>query len=402
MAAGLNLTGLVLWREDDAATPSFQYGTLIIDNGKCVSLTKLPEPNRVRTFVVPGFVDMHAHLAIGSGIASSDQIKEHAWSQIKAGVLVVREPGSPVKVSEAELPFGRPIVVSAGRHIAVERRYIRGFAVELPADDSEVRVVEPYTESVGSEVKRQAKSGDGWVKLVGDWIDRSEGPESDLEPLWSGEQLAEAVRAAHEVDAKVAVHIFGARGLDDVLESGVDTIEHGSGLTPEQMRVAAENGTVVVPTLLQVLKFPEFAASATRYPKYAQTMTALYEGRREWFEALLESGVQILPGSDAGGFQSHGALVREMRTMAEWGMEPQKVLASATWEARDFLGLPSLSPGAPADAVIFSSDPRRDPVVWGQPKFVIANGHIIYVRLFRDHSEGVNSAATSSKTARAV
>lgn len=374
MSQAFSLTGLVLWRDHPDEAPSFKYGTLRVHEGICSSFEQSPKEGPAEAYIVPGFVDMHAHMGIGNGPSSSEQITQHAWEQIRAGVLAVREPGSPVKISKSELPYERPIIVSSGRHIGVEKRYIRGLSVELPspvsADAARVR-------ALGQEVVRQAKIGDGWVKLVGDWIDRSGADKSDLRPLWSGYELKEAVKAAHGTGAKVAVHIFGASGIDDLLDAGVDSIEHGTGMTLEQIKRAADQGIVVVPTLIQVMKFPQFASAATRYPKYAQTMTGLYQRRHQWFADLLQSGVQIMVGSDAGGFQSQGALIKEMQTMVQWGMAPADVLDLATWKARDYLGLPSLSVGAPADAVIFSSDPRTSAKPWAEPKAIVANGNLL-------------------------
>lgn len=375
MVEDLSVTGFILWRDKPGEIPHYQYGTLHISDGMCVEFAREAEPfsSSNHRYVVPGFVDMHAHLAISGGAATSEEITDHAWSQIRAGVLAVREPGSPVKVSVSELPYGRPLLVSAGRHIAVQRRYIRGLAVELP----DVLQGGNRTGALAQTISEQSKSGDGWVKLVGDWIDRSGGAESDLEPLWTGEELLEGVRTAHDLGVKVGVHIFGSRGIDELLDAGVDSIEHGSGMSHSQMRRAANQGTVVVPTLMQVLKFPQFADAATRYPKYAQTMRELHGRRREWFSNLVASGVQILPGSDAGGYQSHGALVQEMALMVKWGMPAEDVLDAATWKARDFLGLASLSPRAPADAVVFDVDPRVYADVWSSPMYVIAGGHVI-------------------------
>ncbi|WP_099332717.1 amidohydrolase family protein [Actinomyces minihominis] len=362
------LRGWILWREAEGEEPRFRPGVLRFRDGVIVGFETLKQTGGLENYVVPGFVDLHSHLAIGARPLTSSEIKEQAWAEIRAGVLAVREPGSPVRVDPADLPFGRPIVVSAGRHIAVEKRYGRGLAVELPQGSGDL----------AAEVLRQATSGDGWVKLVGDWIDRSAGEESDLRPLWSREQLINAVAVAHRQGVRVAVHAFGSEVVDDLLEAGVDSIEHGTGMSRAQMDRARQQGVVVVPTLLQVLKFPEFASAATRYPCYAKTMTQLYSRRRAWFSELLASGVTLLPGSDAGGYQTHGSLIREMQLMVEWGMPPHEVLNAATWRARDFLGLSSLTRGSPVDAVVFDEDPRTSPAIWEQPKVVVARGHSIF------------------------
>ena len=73
----------------------------------------------------------------------------------------------------------------------------------------------------------QARLGDGWVKLVGDWIDRSVGPDAAV----VDEVLAAAVAAAHDEGAKVTAHVFGEDALPGLIAAGIDCVEHGTGLT---------------------------------------------------------------------------------------------------------------------------------------------------------------------------
>lgn len=378
------IRGWVLWRDELFCPPTWQYGDFTVEGGAVtfspVSLgdqSGLADSRGVSSpaemFVVPGFVDLHSHLAIGEGGAlGAEAIRAAAWEEIRAGVLAIREPGSPVRVDDGDLPFRRPKVIRSGQHIALQKRYLRGIGVDLAAGSE--REVE---EALVAEVRRQAAAGDGWVKLVGDWIDRSGAENSDLLPLWSKAQLVAAVEAAHELGVRVSVHTFSSAAIPDLIAAGVDSIEHGSGMSKSDMMAAVQAGIPVVPTVAQVQKFPEFAAAAQKYPVYAETMTELYERRRQWFADLLRTGVELLPGSDAGGYQQHGSLVQELQVWVEWGMDASDVLAAATWKARDFLGLDSLSEGAPADALVFDSDPSASADVWGRPRAIIAAGNLV-------------------------
>ncbi len=380
---GDSYTGWVWWSEKAGLPPQWVFGELAIRDGRiealhpCAVEARFPtdcaeevRPGADETrWITPGFVDLHCHLAIEShGSAEAEQVYRNALVEVRSGILAIRQPGTPVRINTSDLPFGRPIVVDSGRHIALEKRYSRGLAVELQPGDRKALL---------AEVRRQAHLGDGWVKLVGDWIDRSVGDRADLQPLWSRDDLHAAVETAGEEGARVAVHTFGQGAIDDLLDAGVGSIEHGSGMTLEQMRRAADAGIPVIPTLGQVIKFPEFASAATRYPVYARTMAGLYERRHAWFEDLLDSGVQLLPGSDAGGYQRHGSLIPELQMWVEWGMPPEDVFASATWKARDFLGLESLSIGSPADVLVFDEDPVTNPHIWSSPSQVVAAGHLV-------------------------
>ncbi|BDZ61470.1 hypothetical protein GCM10025873_12610 [Demequina sediminis] len=103
----------------------------------------------------------------------------------------------------------------------------------------------------------EARAGDGWVKIIADWIDRDAG---DLTPLWPAGVLAEGIAAAHEAGARVTAHTFATESIDALLDAGIDCIEHGTGMTADHMAEAAARGIPVVPTLLQVANFEGYAA----------------------------------------------------------------------------------------------------------------------------------------------
>lgn len=137
-------------------------------------------------WIVPGLVDAHCHVGIrfgGGGGESVEGLIAQAETERDCGVLLIRDAGSPVDTRFVDNRPDLPRIIRAGQHIAVPKRYIRGLPVDLE-DESQLP----------DEVVRQARAGDGWVKLVGDWIDRSSG---DLAPLWSDDILVEAIAAAH-------------------------------------------------------------------------------------------------------------------------------------------------------------------------------------------------------------
>src|SRR5262249_51240523 len=153
----------------------------------------------------------------------------------------------------------------------------------------------------------------GWVKLVGDWIDREAG---DLMPSFGAEEFAEAVKVAHEAGAKVTAHCFGRDVLPGLIEAGLDCIEHGTGATPGPVGAMAERGTALVPTVVQTEIFPGLASAAgAKFPRYASTMTELYDRRRETILSAHEAGVPLFAGSDGAGDQLHGVLHREVVAM---------------------------------------------------------------------------------------
>jgi imidazolonepropionase-like amidohydrolase len=257
-----------------------------------------------------------------------------------------------------------PRLIRAGRHIARTRRYMRNYADEIEPD------------GLAESVAREAERGDGWVKLVGDWIDRTEG---DLRPSFDAADFAAAIKVAHDHGAKVTAHCFGREVLPGLIEAGIDCIEHGTGLTPDLVEPMAEKGIGLVPTVLQTAIFPDLAAQAApKFPAYAATMTDLHAGRRDTLMSAYEAGVPLYAGSDGGGNQRHGILHEEVVAMHRLGLPAEYALGAASWRAREWLGWNAgLGEGDPADFVVYDSDPLRDLSVLARPAAVVLRGKVV-------------------------
>ena len=140
-------------------------------------------------WLVPGLVDAHCHVGIGWGgvhVEDPEALRKQALEDRAAGVLALRDCGSPVDTRALDDETDLPRIIRAGRHIARTRRYIPGLGIELEPD------------ALPDEVRVQARRGDGWVKLVGDWIDRGVG---DLAPEWPDDALAAAMPPPASVPA---------------------------------------------------------------------------------------------------------------------------------------------------------------------------------------------------------
>ncbi|MEJ7705103.1 MAG: amidohydrolase family protein [Geodermatophilaceae bacterium] len=241
-----------------------------------------------RGWLVPGLVDAHCHVGLGpDGVVSTvDGWRQQALADRDAGTLLIRDCGSPVDTRELDTHEDLPRLIRAGRHLAPPRRYLPGVALELePAE-------------LPAAAADQARLGDGWVKLVGDWIDRSVG---DLAPAWPADAATMAITAAHDAGARVTAHTFGEDALPALINAGIDCIEHGTGLTEDLMAQMAVRGTALVPTLINVGHFPDFAAAAAaKFPAYAATMLRLHGTAAARVRAAYEAGVAIYAGTDAG------------------------------------------------------------------------------------------------------
>jgi len=316
-------------------------------------------------WLLPGLVDAHCHIGIGPGgrpVEDPAELRVQALTERAAGVLALRDCGSPVDTRALDDDPELPRIIRAGRHLAAPRRYMPGLAIEL----------EPA--SLADEVRVQARRGDGWVKLVGDWIDRGVG---DLAPEWPREAVVAAIEAAHAVGARVTAHTFGADALPDLIDAGIDCIEHGTGLTEELVARMAARGTAVVPTLVNVENFPSFAAAGeSKFPAYASTMRRLHASAGAVVRAAHDAGVPVFAGTDAGGGIEHGVIGDEIRALAAAGLPAEEALAAGSWAARSWLGLPNIEEGAPADVVVYDADPRADLEVLARPVLTLLRGRV--------------------------
>jgi imidazolonepropionase-like amidohydrolase len=316
-------------------------------------------------WIVPGLVDAHCHVGLDAHGAVDDATTEQqAVDDRDAGALLLRDCGSPADTRWVQERDDLPRLIRCGRHLARTRRYIRDFAHEVEPDQ------------LSSYVAQEAQAGDGWVKLVGDWISRDDG---DLAPSFPAETFAAAIATAHEHGARVTAHCFGETVLPWLIEAGIDCIEHGTGLSTDLVDAMVEHGTALVPTAWQLNNFPTYAAQGEeRFPSYAAHMRDLHAQRRETIMAAYDAGVSIFAGTDAGGVLPHGGIADEVTELAAYGMPADYVLGAASWRAREWLGWnATLEEGAPADFVVYPRDPVADLGVLREPSAVVLRGQVV-------------------------
>jgi imidazolonepropionase-like amidohydrolase len=331
-------------------------------------LSEEPVPGSKTMFdggwIVPGLVDAHCHVGIGPGGAVTlDEAIGQAEIERDVGALLLRDCGSPIDTRSLDNRNDLPRIVRAGRHLARPKRYVPGLSIDIE-DESQLPAA----------VEVQAQRGDGWVKLVGDWIDREVG---DLAPLWSDDVLKTAIDAAHAHGARVTAHVFGEDALPGLINAGIDCIEHGTGITDDTIELMLDHGTALVPTLVNIDNFPGIADNARRYPAYAEHMRALYAQAQRRVGAAWEAGVPIYAGTDAGGGVGHGRIADEVDALKGIGMSPTDALGAAGWDARRWLGRPGLEDGAPADLLCYVEDPRRGAAVLNRPDLVVLRGVVV-------------------------
>jgi imidazolonepropionase-like amidohydrolase len=360
MAQVLHLTGPVLVGPEEARPQAWVIGGRVTVEQPVGD----HDVTRVDGWVVPGLVDAHCHIGLGPhGAVPAEEAEAQALADRDAGTLLVRDAGSPADTRWVQEREDLPRLVRAGRHIARTRRYIRNFAWE----------VEP--EQLEAQVRLEARAGDGWVKLVGDWIDREVG---DLTPCWPRESVARAVAAAHEEGARVTAHCFGEESLRDFAAAGTDCIEHACGLEDDTVAAFAAQGIAIVPTLVNIDTFPQIAEPAReKFPAYHRHMLDLHARRHATIRAAHEAGVPVYVGTDAGGSLPHGLAAEEVERLTRCGLSPLEALDAGTWAARAWLGRPGLEEGAGADLLVLADDPRQDVRALAAPRAVILRGRVV-------------------------
>jgi imidazolonepropionase-like amidohydrolase len=315
-----------------------------------------PLPGR---FVAPGLVDAHAHptatmTAAGPApLASADALDVLAgWAA--AGVCLIRDTGSPGgSVLQLDLAAGMPRLQAAGRFLAPDGRY-------FPALLRDGVPEEQLTDLALAELAR----GSRWVKLIADFPPVVDGmPAGPAAPTYSMEAVEALIDAVHAAGGRVAAHTTTDL-VRDLVSAGVDSVEHGTSLDESAVRLLAAHGAAWTPTLCASLQVPDAVPEPVR-----QRAEARRELLRELLPLAQRLGVPILTGSDAVG-----SVAREIRLLAEHGLEPADALRAATTAAYRFLGEEYDQAGRPATLVTYDADPREDLAVLAAPNAVFIEG----------------------------
>jgi len=383
--------------------------TIVVDQGRIISVQQghaAPPAGasvidlRAKT-VLPGLIDSHVHLASDRGGEASllAQVREepamHAleaqmngMKTLRAGFTTVRNLGDDGGITLALREAVKrgwvqgPRIVDAASSISTTGGHMDGRGALN--DDLVALMPEPENlcdsvESCRKVVRRQIDRGADVIKFA---TTGGVNSGTGLATRMYEDEARELVRTAHAYGRKVAVHAHGADGIKLALRAGADSIEHGTVMDDEVLRLFRQTGSYYVPTLSTVNGYLE------RLAKDPNAYTGAVKQQIEWRigitgQSLLKAypaGVKIAFGTDAG-VSKHGRNADEFELMVKYGMPPAEALKAATVNAADLLGLAqeigTIETGKSADIIAVDGDPLTDVTVLKQVDFVMARGEVV-------------------------
>ena len=349
--------------------------------------------------VLPGLIDTHTHLVDDfdsydataplqkSGARMAFDSLRHAQATLLAGFTSVRDLGTYRAFVDVALrdAIERGVVLGprlqpAGAYVTVSggAGALTGLApdLELPL---ELRFgVADGPDQVRQRVREIIRRGAGVIKVLATGAVLTPHSQPAAQEF-TYEELRAAVEEAGKAGLKVAAHAHSAAGAKDAIRAGVASIEHGSFLDDEALRMMKERGVFLVPDLYnhEVI----LAGRARGYPEeFIEKERAAGESQRRVFRRALELGVRIAYGTDAAVIP-HGDNARQFAVYVAHGMSPLAALRSATLEAAELLGwadrVGSLEPDKLADLIAVDGNPLEDVHVLERVGFVMKDGRVV-------------------------
>ena len=396
-----------LW--DGRSNAPIQNGMIVVEDGEIRSIGSGETPANATVIdlgdvtLLPGFIDLHVHTTgqIGASFVQSfyedlrsgipeDTLRAsfYARKMLDAGFTTVRNLGAPDRLDAglrdaiAKGYVVGPRIIAAttplgarGGHCDLSGFPEKTFGEESGIKDGIASGPDQFRDAVRYMVKYGADvikvCATGGVLSIGDEVDTPQITQAEMDAI---------VDEAHRLRKKVAVHAHGAEGAKVAIRAGADTIEHGSFLDDEALRMMKERGTWLVPTLLAGESLTKGPTKVALPPEVQKKAEAAMAKRSETFRKAIKMGVKIAFGTDSG-VSPHGINAQEFGLMVDHGMSQLSALRAGTIDAATVLNLDkqigSLENGKIADIIAVSGNPFTDIHATEHVVFVMKGGDVI-------------------------
>ncbi len=352
-------------------------GTMVIDVGG--------------RYVVPGLFDAHTHIAN----------LRAARTALESGVTTVRSGGVSgyVDVGLRELvkkgAVAGPDVLAAGYHIQAQlaEEAFLGDPALSPFLNGGVTTADAVRQVVRANLAR----GVDWIKTLA--TERAGLPETDpRRQVYTADEVKVMVDEASAKGIPVMAHAHGEEGALVAVQAGVRSIEHGTYLSDEALRLMAQKGTYLVPTYSIVVDMTQPGGDVDN-PALLLRGRHMLPRLRETVQKAIKLHVKIVAGADTRyDANSLTRISHEVAAFVDMGMTPLQALQSATTVAAEMLGMGSragaIEPGLEADLLVVEGNPLENIRTLDDPLLVMSNGRIVINRLsLRRGKRGTNGTA---------
>jgi len=396
---------LVDGRADRAGGPA----TIVVADGRIIAVEpglRAPGPGETLidlsgSTVLPGLMDMHTHVSQELGPDSyidrftlgapqvTLQSTVYARRTLAAGFTTVRDLGDSHNVSIAlrdAIARGDvvgPRIFTSGKSIATTGGHAdptNGWAAHIAGDPGPREGVINGVAEARKAVRQRYKDGADLIKVTatGGVLSLAASGEN---PQFQQDELDAIVATARDYGFHVAAHAHGAEGMKRAVRAGVHSIEHGTYMDDEVIRLMKQHGTWYVPTIHAGRFVAEQSAVPGYFPDIVRPKAAAIGPQiQDTFTRAHRAGVKIVFGTDCG-VGPHGDNAREFEYMVEGGMSPIDAIRAATSVAAEFLGvadrLGAIEPGKLADIIAVEGDPLADISRMRAVHFVMKEG-VVY------------------------
>ncbi len=348
--------------------------------------------------VLPGLIDSHVHITFDPGSDFRQEAVEtdeyavaigakNAHATARAGFTTVRDLGSArltafaLRDAIAHGLVPGPRIVAAGPALSIIGGHgdVNNFRPEV-AEALDQGNTCTGAEECARRVREASKRGADVIKITATGGVLSQQARG-LGQHFTDPEMQAITATASSLGLKVAAHAHGDDGIRGAAAAGAASIEHGTLMTAETIRVMKANGTWYVPTLAALTGLQERVGKGIFTPAVERKALDTLALWGKALEAANRAGVKIAFGTDAGVIE-HGRNAEEFALMVEkGGMTQRAALISATTGAAELLGLSdeigTIAPGKSADIIAVSGDPLTDPRALRKMRFVMASGRTI-------------------------